>query len=189
MQTNYKSNKQKQRNPHLPASASAARKYAINASSAFSCTGAFESATVFLKKCPAKFKKKKKKKKKEQNHASRSKRKCTLANNNSTENRIQIHHREIGKRIGKLKNPRRRGKKTPTEFADARVFRIGDGVAERRQIDVRLIAHLPILVEEAILPRQFLRLLQQLLFLRHCCFSLIKLQSARLKPIDLRRIL
>jgi len=108
MQTKYKSNKQKQRNPHLAASASAARKYAINASSAFSCTGAFESATVFLKKCPAKFKKKKNN---EQNHESRSKRKCSLANNNSAVNRIQIHHREIGKRIRKLKNPRRRGKK------------------------------------------------------------------------------
>jgi len=185
MQTNYKSKNQKQRNPHLPASASAALKYAINASSAFSCTGAFESATVFLKKCPDKFKKKNK----EINHASRSKRECTLANNNSAENRIQIHHREIEKRIRKLKNPIWREKKTLTEFADARVFRIGDGVAERRQIDVRLVAHLPILVEEAILPRQFLRLLQQLLFLRHCCFSPIKLQYARLKPIDLRRIL
>ena len=42
-----KQNKQK---PYLPASASAAFKNATNASSAFSCTGAFESATVFLNK-------------------------------------------------------------------------------------------------------------------------------------------
>jgi len=37
---------------HLAASASAARKKAIKASSAFSCTGAFESVTVFLKSGP-----------------------------------------------------------------------------------------------------------------------------------------
>lgn len=37
---------------HLPASASAAFKKAMSASRAFSCTGALESATAFLKKGP-----------------------------------------------------------------------------------------------------------------------------------------
>ena len=37
---------------HLPASASAAFKNAMRASRAFSCTGALESATAFLKKGP-----------------------------------------------------------------------------------------------------------------------------------------
>lgn len=64
------------------------------------------------------------------------------------------------------KNPS--GLRLLTEFADARVLGIGDRVAERCQIDVCLVADLPVLVEESILPWQFLRLLQELLFLRHC---------------------
>lgn len=64
-------------------------------------------------------------------------------------------------RIRKRENPNKikLKKETLTEFTDARVLGIGDGVAKRSQIDIGLIAYLPVLVREAILPWKFLCLL------------------------------
>ncbi|RRT72742.1 hypothetical protein B296_00027362 [Ensete ventricosum] len=53
-----------------------------------------------------------------------------------------------------------------TELSEARILRIGDRVTDRGQIDVGVVPHLPVLVEEPLIPRQLLRILEQLLVLR-----------------------
>lgn len=53
-----------------------------------------------------------------------------------------------------------------TELAEAGVLGVGDRVAEGGEIDVRVIPHLPVLMLQPLVPRQLLRLLEELLVLR-----------------------
>jgi len=140
---------------HLEASASAARWNARRASSAFSCTGALESATVFLNNGP--------------NHHSRRIKHWTsdlapkktpfISPKGMHESRkVQIRTRNGADREahgGCL-----------TELAEAGVLGVGDRVAERGEVDVRVIPHLPVLMLQPLVPRQLLRLLEELLVLR-----------------------
>lgn len=53
-----------------------------------------------------------------------------------------------------------------TELPEAGVLGIGDGVAHGSEVDVGVVPHLPVFVEEPLLPGELLRLLQELLVLR-----------------------
>ena len=55
-----------------------------------------------------------------------------------------------------------------TKLAEAGVLGVGDGVADRGEVDVGVVPHLPVLVLQPLVPRQLLRLLEELLVLgRH----------------------
>lgn len=53
-----------------------------------------------------------------------------------------------------------------TELAEAGVLGVSNGIAEGSEVDVGVIAHLPILMLQSLIPWQLFRLLEKLLVLR-----------------------